>query len=645
MKKILPIIIISILILGGFGALSSPAKRANPLMNDDVLDQYQTQYDSELFIGRFSQNYSSNAYAAQSFIPTQPVITRVELDLYKPLTASLPLFAAIRDNLTGVDLTVVSVDAEEINETIDWVEFDFKDLAVIPGETYYIVCYTATDVGNKYYWGWHSTDIYPNGTSYWTDHYLDVPFMDFAGDMVFKTYGRTNTPPGTPEQPEGPTEGVVNVEYIYTTSATDPDDESLEYGWDWDGDGSVDEWTSTETANHIWTEAGSYEVQVKARDEIGELSDFSEPLSVTITVPFPKLNIYAESFIIEGETFEVIVTSDGEPIEDVDIEFNNVIVNSDAEGKVSFAAPLVNKNEYFQIIATKEGYLQGTENVKIIDQDDETNGWIFGIVYNQNGNLLDNVEICFVQNGIESECVISSEQGRYNSPSLSPGVYYIRASRSGYLSQIKNNINVVSRNAKQVDFVLEKDNNPLKEEDSTVFDYLIDESSISEKVGARIDISENEDKKTRYRDEIELEINSVKDDTVSLTIGAPEGSSGTFLIVSIGNKILSDLDNIKITYDSEEIYEETDVASFFTINDDSSPGWLRFQTINGLYIFIRVTKFSEHSISISSITEKIPILILSFIYILIIIIAAVIFTGPSIKNIVYRKFYLKDEER
>ena len=313
MKKILPIIIISILILGGFGALSSPAKRANPLMNDDVLDQYQTQYDSELFIGRFSQNYSSNAYAAQSFIPTQPVITRVELDLYKPLTASLPLFAAIRDNLTGVDLTVVSVDAEEINETIDWVEFDFKDLAVIPGETYYIVCYTATDVGNKYYWGWHSTDIYPNGTSYWTDHYLDVPFMDFAGDMVFKTYGRTNTPPGTPEQPEGPTEGVVNVEYIYTTSATDPDDESLEYGWDWDGDGSVDEWTSTETANHIWTEAGSYEVQVKARDEIGELSDFSPPLPVEI-IDETELEIQIAPTLL-FKTVEIVNTGDYDAVD------------------------------------------------------------------------------------------------------------------------------------------------------------------------------------------------------------------------------------------------------------------------------------------------------------------------------------------
>jgi hypothetical protein len=57
--------------------------------------------------------------------------------------------------------------------------------------------------------------------------------------------------------------------------------------WDW-GDGTISEWVGpfgsglTATAQHSWTEKGTYSVRVKAKDIQGDESNWSEPLSVTM---------------------------------------------------------------------------------------------------------------------------------------------------------------------------------------------------------------------------------------------------------------------------------------------------------------------------------------------------------------------------
>ncbi len=96
-------------------------------------------------------------------------------------------------------------------------------------------------------------------------------------------------PPYQPDRPAGATSGGAGVAYTYSVRAVDPDNDSIKYGWDWDGDGTVDEWTtdfykSGAQANisHSWSEPGTYYVMVKAEDNVGEQSNFSTPLMVTI---------------------------------------------------------------------------------------------------------------------------------------------------------------------------------------------------------------------------------------------------------------------------------------------------------------------------------------------------------------------------
>ena len=98
-----------------------------------------------------------------------------------------------------------------------------------------------------------------------------------------------NHPPYQPESPSGITSGDVGVFYTYSTSALDPDNDVIRYGWDWNGDGTADEWASSyypsgtaANISHSWDKAGTYYVRVKAEDIVGEQSNFSTILAVSI---------------------------------------------------------------------------------------------------------------------------------------------------------------------------------------------------------------------------------------------------------------------------------------------------------------------------------------------------------------------------
>ena len=91
--------------------------------------------------------------------------------------------------------------------------------------------------------------------------------------------------PEQPVKPTGPLTGKINEEQTYTVSTTDPNSDQIYYFWDW-GDGTNSEWMGpydsgyTCEATHSWTEKGSYQVTVKAKDDTGHESPWSNPLSV-----------------------------------------------------------------------------------------------------------------------------------------------------------------------------------------------------------------------------------------------------------------------------------------------------------------------------------------------------------------------------
>ncbi|HEC77215.1 MAG TPA: PKD domain-containing protein [Thermoplasmatales archaeon] len=101
-------------------------------------------------------------------------------------------------------------------------------------------------------------------------------------------------PPNKPDKPEGTTSGKKGIEYSFTTSATDPDGDDIYYLFDW-GDGSVTDWLGPYksgekvNASHSWDKRGTYEIKVKAKDEYGSQSEWSEPLEIKIKFTFNSL--------------------------------------------------------------------------------------------------------------------------------------------------------------------------------------------------------------------------------------------------------------------------------------------------------------------------------------------------------------------
>jgi len=108
------------------------------------------------------------------------------------------------------------------------------------------------------------------------------------GDSSVKIWrNNPSNPPATPDKPTGPTHGVLNVEYSFSSKTTEPDGDQIYYMFSW-GDGTYSEWLgpynsgTTVTGSHPWSAVGSYDVKVKAKDVYGVQSSWSDSLTISI---------------------------------------------------------------------------------------------------------------------------------------------------------------------------------------------------------------------------------------------------------------------------------------------------------------------------------------------------------------------------
>ncbi|HDD57094.1 MAG TPA: hypothetical protein ENF43_01080 [Thermoplasmatales archaeon] len=91
-----------------------------------------------------------------------------------------------------------------------------------------------------------------------------------------------------PARPEGPTEVEPGKTYTYSTYAIHPKGKRIKFGWDWNGDKKVDQWTKFYNSGenveieHSWSSKGVYNVRVIAKDTDGKYSEWSDPLPVTV---------------------------------------------------------------------------------------------------------------------------------------------------------------------------------------------------------------------------------------------------------------------------------------------------------------------------------------------------------------------------
>jgi len=92
----------------------------------------------------------------------------------------------------------------------------------------------------------NNNDAFVTGLTYSTDFPTLNPYQNNNNGQcdVFVTQIGVpgNNPPQKPTTPTGPTSGTTGVPYPYTTDATDPDGDLMRFGWDWNGNGVVDQW-------------------------------------------------------------------------------------------------------------------------------------------------------------------------------------------------------------------------------------------------------------------------------------------------------------------------------------------------------------------------------------------------------------------
>ncbi len=177
-----------------------------------------------------------------------------------------------------------------------------------------------TNLGNQHQ---VSDDFDPTaiaGGLFFTELYIDGyatlgGIIQMSPDYLFGyEMCQTNFPPETPGTPDGPTEGYVEEQYDFSASTEDPDGDMIQYGWDFDGDFVVDEWTdfvnsgTTSTVTVSYDDAGTYKIRVKAVD-INQLeSGWSAPHSIEIS-ELPELKVIN----VDGTFFKVTpkITNNG----------------------------------------------------------------------------------------------------------------------------------------------------------------------------------------------------------------------------------------------------------------------------------------------------------------------------------------------
>jgi hypothetical protein len=212
MKKLLSYILIGMLVLGGLGATAT-AKNQNKVRSQrsdftespyiDELDQSMTDYDGSLPLGRTNIfGFYVNLSVEQSFIPQKELLTRTQFLMARNASTSYPCVLAVRDNLTGENLAIISVEPNAfpvVNGTptedqLAWINFNFNDIWVTPGQTYYLVVYTANITGNYYWISGNGTNMYSNGSAMFSiDDGKTWSELFPNADGCFKTYGLRET--------------------------------------------------------------------------------------------------------------------------------------------------------------------------------------------------------------------------------------------------------------------------------------------------------------------------------------------------------------------------------------------------------------------------------------------------------------------
>lgn len=201
----------------------------------------------------------------------------------------------------------------------------YSQLYLIFEDYHYIAItdYIESINGTNRYEKWDTRDItdgcYLIGVKYFFDtDYDDIPDEEGGQDNSDDWFTIKNSP-DTPAKPEGPTEGRPTLTYEFETNTTDPLYEDLKYLFDW-GDGTDSGWIGyyeseeIATAEHKWSQAGTYTIKVKAKNRYGKESPWSENATIQIINNKPEKPLLTgpETAMVHTECIFNVSTTDAD---------------------------------------------------------------------------------------------------------------------------------------------------------------------------------------------------------------------------------------------------------------------------------------------------------------------------------------------
>ncbi len=232
----------------------------------------------------------------------------MDAHVLKPLTATLAVLIVVSPVFVAPNDTT----ADAADESWHWVILAgyvrYGNESGLPAAGATVTAYNldtnatlenVTDTNGGFEWDiysggdWHRNDTIritasqQQGNGYTGWHGETTVTLNISKPYILRNVTLHLPPPSVPSL-QVPDEGFIGEKISFHAESDDQNNLNISYGWDWDDDHTVDEWTSwskagtTRNVTHSWDDPGTYKVRAIAKNERERLSNWSECRTLAI---------------------------------------------------------------------------------------------------------------------------------------------------------------------------------------------------------------------------------------------------------------------------------------------------------------------------------------------------------------------------
>jgi hypothetical protein len=218
-------------------------------------------------------------------------------------------------------------------------------------------------------------------------YYFVITAYDVSGNesgysnQVIYSVAAANGAPLTPATPTGASSALVNASIVFGTSTTDPNNDSLEYRYDWGGS-VLSNWGAA-SQSHSWAAAGQYAVKAQARDSHLAESAWSGAKTVTISQNQPPTANAGPDQAVAAVAAVSLNGTGSDPDNGISSWLwrqtagTSVILSGAATQQARFTAPNIATGTatlVFELRATDVGGLSATDTIAVTVQSADLDG-------------------------------------------------------------------------------------------------------------------------------------------------------------------------------------------------------------------------------------------------------------------------------